>query len=255
LRKSKLAFKNWIFTSKDRAFKIQSVRFPFFKRLQMRAFLALSLNGFLDEDQAIQDAITASLEEETLRHARPRGVPTLDPDADEIECSYQAVFGMTQTLNERIRGLLELKFDSKLSPGRSIPKLPPDRPIAKSSARQSPNSLRQEQDREYDALLHEVQEAERTRDQLEVIAEVPIELEPEPVHGIQIAVAFSGNERKARRFRASANANQVFWWIAIEKEIQIGSFNLIGPNANLDPEKTLEEQEIANKTLFRFLPN
>jgi hypothetical protein len=218
-------------------------------------FLAFRMNGLLDEEEAIQNAITASLEEETLRHAHPRGVPILDPDADIIERSYQAVMGMTKTLDQRIRGLLAMKFESGLPPGRSIPMLPPDHSPAKSPPKQSPRSaareLRQEQDREYEEVLRQAQEAEQppADDPPEPIGEI----EPEPDTGIQIAVAI-GSERKARRFRPDARAEQMFWWIATEQGVANGSFELVGPVGALAPELTFAEQEIGNKTLVHYTP-
>jgi hypothetical protein len=218
-------------------------------------FLAFRVNGLLDEEEAIQNAITASLEEEALRHALPRGVPVPDPGADIIERSYQSVMGMTKTLDRRIRDLLAMKFESKLPPGRPIPTLPPDHSPTKSPPKQSPRTaareLREEQDREYEEALRQAQEAERppADDPPQAVGEI----EPEPDDGLQLAVTF-GSERRARRFRPDARAEQLFWWVATEQGVANGSFELVGPVGPLVPELTFAEQEIGNKTLLHYTP-
>jgi hypothetical protein len=216
------------------------------------------INAGLGDEEALQTAITASLEEETMRHNRPRGVPIVSPDADEVERSFLQVMGMTSELDRRIKGLLDLKFESKLPPGRPIPKLPAEiAPKSPEKSLSASQKLRREQDHEYAEALRqaELQDAgqqlpEVLRSSSEEPSQTP-EVEAEPHDGIIIAIDMQGHPRAQRRFRRDCRSEQVYWWAAREFRLHLDRFELLAPGGIVDQQQTLAGQGIANKTLLK----
>jgi hypothetical protein len=217
------------------------------------------INAGLDDEEALQTAITASLEEETMRHNRPRGVPMINPDADDVERSFHQIMGMTSELDRRIRSLLDLKFESRLPPGQPIPKLPAEiASVSPTKSLSTSQKLRLEQDREYEEALRQAElqgttQAPTAGDEPSQTPEAPLpQVDAEPDDGIVIAVDLQGRRRSQRRFRPDCRSEQVYWWAATEFGLQLDRFELVAPGGIVNQQETIEEQGITNKTLLKI---
>lgn len=81
----------------------------------------------------------------------------------------------------------------------------------------------------------------------------------EPESGVCIAVAVPEvGKRYQRKFNPSDFGRAVYAWAAAQDELlssglRVGDFDLLGATAALNPNATLSEQRIANRTLFKVV--
>lgn len=233
--------------------------------------LAQQFNGDLNEDEALRNAIAASLEEQR----RPTFIKTGQSDA--IIAKSRKVVDLTDKTEEKMCRLLKMKFQTRITNGK-IPRLPkvkePERDDLTATQR-----LRLQQDKEYQEALAMAQEAELAEsspppedpepaeDEIEepeeeysgMLAARVSALAPEPETGITIALQPQNSSRVSRRFAEDAQADDVYVWAASIEAIRsdgvrLGSFDLRGPDGILNPTQTLGTQIQGRRVLLNINP-
>lgn len=136
------------------------------------------------------------------------------------------------------------------------------------------------QDEEYQRAIREAQERERAiearereareqeeaarrqeqqeQEERDVLREIAQEIPPEPADGIQIAFTMQNGQRKRRKF-AKDTLGDILYFFIIGELMQLGEetvpkFTLKFPGGELERGKTLEEQNIRDRTMFQISP-
>lgn len=124
----------------------------------------------------------------------------------------------------------------------------------------------QQRERETEAREREAREQEeaaRMQEQHEqeernVFREIAQELPPEPADGIQIAFTLQNGQRMRRKFAKDTLADILYFFIIGELmklgEETVPKFTLKYPGGELQTGKTLEEQNIRDRTMFQISP-
>ena len=101
------------------------------------------------------------------------------------------------------------------------------------------------------------QEKEKINQKIEKIKEMASKLPPEPETGIIIAVVLPNQKRITRKFDPKELGMDVFTWVSSDDSIINDETYVVGYDLqsaflpNLDPEKSLSEQGIKGRVLFR----
>jgi hypothetical protein len=221
--------------------------------------LGIVLNGFRSERDALDAAIAASIQEETLR-----SLGRVRPDAvTPADASYRSICDLTGANEQKIRELRKLRFTSKLPHGRPIPKLP-TAPQHREALNES-QVIRRAQDDEYEKALAEVQaattepppaEPDQTRETHRArIAERAQALDAEPEKGIALAIRFATGEVVQRKFLPSLTTDDLYCWVAFRCDLPDDGFELRGPNGMLPRTGTLEANKLVHRTLLTLVSN
>ena len=116
---------------------------------------ALAINGMLNEDEAYENAITASLEDQ----GRPTMMGQSYGRMDEVISRSKVIAELTDKTEEKLFRLSTMKFATRLSKDQ-IPKLPKVKQQEREENLTESQRIRRQQDREYAEVLRQAQQAE-----------------------------------------------------------------------------------------------
>ena len=191
-----------------------------------------------DDDEALLNAIESSLEEfhaNSIIPMLPDGIDEAALVDNPIACKALSLLKMVNENRKRLNDLISMDLGYSEEEDKAI------------------------DENEVNEQLINYDEMQNIDEYQKVIKKMADKLGDEPENGICIAIVMQEkNKRFQRNFNPSDLGKVVYIWAASQDDLinngyKLGGFDLYGPITPLNPNTTLSEQHIANRTLCKVI--